>query len=100
MRAKLYKKWNTEQDTKPKEVSPANLVLKQKAKAISDPILLFDKYEHERTEDAETFCQTLNMELMSLTGVICSLPLATLFTVPTPPIYLVFDCGLFKIKKH
>ena len=71
-----YKKWNNEQDTKPKEASPASLVLKQKAKAISDPILLFDKYEHERTEDSETFCQTLNMELMSLTGVICSLPIA------------------------
>lgn len=71
-----YKNWNKEQESKAKVATPADLVLKQKAKAISDPIILFDKYEHERTEDAETFCQTLNIELMSLTGVICSLPLA------------------------
>lgn len=71
-----YKQWNKEQETKQKETTPASLVLKQKAKAISNPILLFDKYEHERTEDAETFCQTLNMELMSITGVISTVPIA------------------------
>lgn len=48
--------------------------LKRKAKIIAEPILVFDKYEHERAEDSETFFQTLNIELLSIAGVIISLP--------------------------
>ena len=63
-----YKKWNTEQETKPKQTIPANLVLKQKAKAISAPILLFDKYEHERTEDAESAAALLKDLRFTVSG--------------------------------
>ena len=48
--------------------------LRQKAKSITDPILLLDKYTHERAEDSETFFQTLNMELISIAGIISTLP--------------------------
>ena len=50
--------------------------LKQKAKVIAEPLLVLDSYEHEKAEDSETFFQTCNIELMSLVGLIASLPVA------------------------
>lgn len=70
-----YNKWNAEQEKQQVEVTPANSSLQKKAKLIAEPILLFDKYEHEKMEDAETFYQTFNIELMSLVGAISSLPM-------------------------
>ncbi len=49
---------------------------KQKAKVIAEPLLVLDSYEHEKAEDSETFFQTYNIELMSLVGLISSLPVA------------------------
>ncbi len=56
--------------------------LKQKAKLIAEPILLFDSYEHEKAEDAETFFQTYNIELLSVAGAISSLPALITKTIP------------------
>lgn len=56
--------------------------LKRKAEIISEPILAVDKYEHAKAEDSETFFQTLNIELLSVAGVICSLPLAVTKLIP------------------
>ncbi len=56
--------------------------LKQKAGIITNPILLADSYEHEKAEDAETFFQTLNIELMSVAGIITSLPVAVTKIMP------------------
>ena len=71
-----YKIWNEEQNKQQQVASTGNENLKEKAKRIAEPILLFDKYERERAEDSETFFQTLNMEIMSATGLISSLPIA------------------------
>ena len=57
-------------------------LLKKKAQIISEPILLFDKYEHDKAEDSETFFQTLNIELMSLTAFIASLPVIITSAIP------------------
>ena len=70
-----YNKWNAEQNSKQVVTTPAPSTLQKKAKLIAEPILLFDKYEHEKMEDAETFYQTFNIELMSLVGAISSLPM-------------------------
>ena len=56
--------------------------LKKKAKILTEPILLFDYYEHEKTEDSETFFQTYNIELMSVTTLLCSLPIAITKAIP------------------
>ncbi|MCD7740062.1 MAG: hypothetical protein LUH11_01780, partial [Candidatus Gastranaerophilales bacterium] len=56
--------------------------LKQKANAIALPILVHDRYEHEKEEDAETFFQTLNIELMSIAGAISSIPIAITKIIP------------------
>ena len=69
-----YNKWNAEQQSK-QVTTPASPSLQKKAKLITDPILLFDKYEHEKMEDAETFYQTFNIEVMSFVGAIASLPI-------------------------
>ena len=72
-----YNKWNQELDKGRKSsdnLSVSNEKLKQKAKAIAEPLLLLDSYEHEKAEDAETFFQTYNIELMSLTTALIALP--------------------------
>lgn len=71
-----YNKWNKEQKNQQTTAAAVNLGMQKKAKAIAEPILLLDKYEHERAEDAETFYQTLNIELMSIAGAISTLPIA------------------------
>lgn len=80
-----YNKWNAEASKRnqmplPDYVSQSSL--KQKAKTISVPLLLLDSYQHEKAEDSETFFQTLNIELMSVTGAICSLPIAVTKLIP------------------
>ena len=69
---------------KPRESLSINTeeLLKKKAKAIADPILLFDSYVHEKAEDSETFFQTLNIELMSITGILASLPITITKLIP------------------
>lgn len=69
-----YKQWNTQQNNVPNTLLSQNQELKQKAKAIAEPILLIDSYTHEKAEDAETFYQTYNTELVSVTGLLCLLP--------------------------
>lgn len=54
----------------------------QQAKVIAEPILLLDSYEHKKAEDAETFFQTYNIELMSLTGLITTFPIAITKLIP------------------
>ena len=70
-----YKDWNAEQKKQQVVTTPAPVSMQNKAKLIAEPMLLFDKYEHEKMEDAETFYQTFNIELMSLVGAISSLPM-------------------------
>ena len=70
-----YNQWNAEQNSKQVVTTPATSSMQKKARLIAEPILLFDKYEHEKMEDAETFYQTFNIELMSLVGAISSLPM-------------------------
>ena len=82
-----YNRWNTNEQAKINRISAssnpcANEKLKQKAKAITEPILLLDKYTHERAEDSETFFQTLNMELISIAGVISTLPTVITKIIP------------------
>lgn len=77
-----YVRWNEEQNKQQKVATISNANLKAKAKSIAEPILLFDKYERERAEDSETFFQTLNIELMSVTGLISSLPVALSKALP------------------
>ncbi len=82
-----YNKWNKDankvpQYNKASNYSVSKTSLEQKAKAIAEPIILLDSYEHEKAEDSETFFQTLNMELMSVTGAICSIPLAITKLIP------------------
>ncbi len=74
-----YTKWNKEQATSPAKFSLSEeqkISLQKKAKTITDPILISDRYEHEKAEDAEAFFQTLNIEIMSLASLITSLPIA------------------------
>lgn len=77
-----YLRWNEEQNKQQKVANISDANLKAKAKTIAEPILLFDKYERERAEDSETFFQTLNIELMSVTGLISSLPIAVSKALP------------------
>lgn len=77
----VYNKWISEQNSKQVVTTPAPSSMQKKAKLIAEPILLFDKYEHEKMEDAETFYQTFNIELMSLVGAISSLPI-TITKIP------------------
>ncbi len=83
-----YKCWDrnnnntSKEQTAPDAVISCNNELKQKAKTIAEPLLLCDSYEHERAEDAETFFQTLNIELLSITGAICSFPAAVTKIIP------------------
>ncbi len=69
---------NTSANIQPKDIE----LLKKKAKAISEPILLLDSYEHEKAEDSETFFQTLNIELMSFAGLLTSLPAGVVKLIP------------------
>ncbi len=82
-----YKKWeNDAKSLSNRQNAPSALIsqnsLKQKAKTISEPLLLLDSYQHEKAEDSETFFQTLNIELMSVTGILCSLPIAVTKLIP------------------
>ncbi len=82
-----YNKWNKDANKIPLKNQASNysvsqISLKQKAKAIAEPLILLDSYEHEKAEDSETFFQTLNIELMSITGAICSIPLAITKLIP------------------
>lgn len=72
-----YNQWNKEQSQVPhNSACKSSDELKRKAKAIAEPILLLDNYTHEKAEDSETFYQTLNTEVMSVTGVLCTIPIA------------------------
>ncbi len=80
-----YNKWN--QDVNYKQTHPDPFFgdlnkLKQKAKAIAEPLLLLDSYEHEKAEDSETFFLTYNIELMSLTTFLASLPVTVTKLAP------------------
>lgn len=83
-----YKKWentdakNTDNASSDIAAKQNTESLKQKAKAIANPILVADSYEHEKAEDSETFFQTLNIELMSIAGLITSLPVAITKIIP------------------
>ncbi len=57
-------------------------ILKQKAKVIAEPLLVADYYEHEKAEDAETFYQTFNIELLSAAAALSSLPVAVTKLIP------------------
>lgn len=74
-----YKLWRqnlnkAENKTDVKAFNEKNI--REKAKAITEPLLILDNYEHEKAEDSETFFQTCNIELMSLTSLICTFPIA------------------------
>lgn len=83
-----YNSWNKQQDADSKQVASLNSLssnetkLKQKAKAIAEPILLLDSYTHEKAEDSETFYQTYNTELMSVTSLLCLLPISITKAIP------------------
>ncbi len=78
-----YNQWNKTLNSVPHTSLPANSEdLKKKAKAIAEPILLLDNYTHEKAEDSETFYQTLNTEIMSVTGLLCTLPIAITKAIP------------------
>lgn len=82
-----YNRWENEQNkdvntTSKPYIAQNTELLKQKAKAIAEPLLLLDSYEHEKAEDSETFFQTYNIELMSVTSLLCSLPIAITKIIP------------------
>ena len=77
-----YKQWSDKQVNTPAVTLSQNNELKQKAKAIAEPILLLDSYTHEKAEDAETFYQTYNTELMSVTSLLCLLPITITKAIP------------------
>ena len=83
--------------TKPNYSISANSeeLLKKKAETIAEPILLFDSYVHEKAEDSETFFQTLNIELMSITGILASLPITITKLIP----FLTKHAGNNKIAR-
>lgn len=77
-----YKQWNDKKGGVPKIQLAQSQELKQKAQAIAEPILLLDSYTHEKAEDAETFYQTYNTELMSVTSLLCLLPTTITKSIP------------------
>lgn len=81
-----YNHWNNDNISAEKNTSASfsqnNTSLQKKAKTIAEPLLLLDSYEHEKAEDSETFFQTLNIELMSIAGVIASAPIALTKALP------------------
>lgn len=77
-----YKQWNEQQKNVSNTLLSQNQELKQKAKAIAEPILLLDSYTHEKAEDGETFYQTYNTELMSVTSLLCLLPTTITKAIP------------------
>ena len=77
-----YKQWSDKQVNAPATTLSQSNELKQKAKAIAEPILLLDSYTHEKAEDAETFYQTYNTELMSVTSLLCLLPMTITKAIP------------------
>ena len=78
-----YNQWNNQQTNVPNtSLSENSEALKQKARAIAEPILLLDSYTHEKAEDSETFYQTLNTEIMSVTGLLCTLPIVITKAIP------------------
>ena len=77
-----YKKWSNDQLVTPATSLSQSNELKQKARTIAEPILLLDSYTHEKAEDAETFYQTYNTELMSVTSLLCLLPMTITKAIP------------------
>ena len=77
-----YKQWSDKQVNTPTVTLSPNNELKQKARTIAEPILLLDSYTHEKAEDAETFYQTYNTELMSVTSLLCLLPMTITKAIP------------------
>lgn len=82
-----YNKWEQEEIKQHKDISSVDFAnnyeaIKQKAKAITEPILLFDNYEHEKAEDSETFFQTYNIELMSATTILTAIPVTITKLIP------------------
>ena len=79
-----YKNWSKQQQVNgAKNLSSEDIQkLKNKAKAIAEPILVLDNYEHVKAEDSETFFQTYNIELMSIASLIASLPIAVTKIIP------------------
>ncbi|MBQ9246406.1 hypothetical protein IJ182_09090 [bacterium] len=80
-----YNKWNQDRNNIKihPDISPCDIEkLKEKAKVISEPLLLVDSYEHEKAEDSETFFLTYNIELMSLATALSSLPLTITKLLP------------------
>ena len=77
-----YKQWSDKQLSTPATTLSQSNELKQKAKAIAEPILLLDSYTHEKAEDSETFYQTYNTELMSVTSLLCLLPMTITKAIP------------------
>ncbi|MBQ3642735.1 hypothetical protein II906_12540 [bacterium] len=69
-----YKKWNEKVSAAQNSPVKSDETLKNKARLLAEPMLLSDKYEHERMEDSETFYQTFNIELMSLATLVATLP--------------------------
>ena len=77
-----YKQWSDKQVNTPSTTLSQSNELKQKAIAIAEPILLLDSYTHEKAEDSETFYQTYNTELMSVTSLLCILPITITKAIP------------------
>ena len=77
-----YKEWSNKQLNTPANTLSQSSELKQKAKTIAEPILLLDSYTHEKAEDSETFYQTYNTELMSVTSLLCLLPISITKSIP------------------
>lgn len=77
-----YKQWSDRQISTPSTTLSQTKELKLKAKAIAEPILLLDSYTHEKAEDSETFYQTYNTELMSVTSLLCLLPMTITKAIP------------------
>lgn len=70
-----YRKWENGNKTSLKTKNPIDFEMQKKAKAIIEPVLVRDKYEFLKKEDAETFYQTYNIELLSVAGAISSIPI-------------------------
>lgn len=84
-----YNKWNDKTEQNAEKQKAESILkscdannLKAKAKAMAEPLLVADNFEHEKAEDSETFFQTYNIELMSVVTALSSLPVAITKTIP------------------
>ncbi len=80
-----YKIWSKQQTISDAKNLPPEIKenIKARAKAISEPILLLDNYEHEKAEDSESFYLTYNIELMSIATLLASIPIAVTKLLPS-----------------